>query len=64
MFMLVAGKGLVNLDKVVSISSEETEINIYYVNGCTGTLTFDTVEEVDKQLEEIRAYLEYIGEIK
>ncbi len=64
MFMLAAGKSLVNLDKVVSISSEETKINIYYVNGYTGTLTFDTVEEVDKQLEEIIAYLEYIGEIK
>jgi len=64
MFMLVADKSLVNLDKVASISSEETEINIYYVNGYTGTLIFDTVEEVDKQLDEIRAYLEYIGEIK
>jgi hypothetical protein len=64
MFMPIAGKGLVNLDKVVSISPKETRINIYYTNGYTGTLTFDTVEEVDDQIEEIRAYLEYIGEIK
>ena len=64
MFMLIAGKGVVNLDKVVSISSKDTSINIYYTDGYSGTLTFDTLEEVDSQLEEIRDYLEYIGEIK
>jgi DNA-binding LytR/AlgR family response regulator len=62
--MLIAGKGVVNLDKVVSISSKDTSINIYYTDGYYGTLTFDTLEEVDSQLEEIRDYLEYIGEIK
>lgn len=64
MFISIAGKGIVNLDKIISISANETEINFYYTDGYTGTITFGTIEEVDKQVEEILDYLQSIGELK